>query len=536
MMGVIADMSDLLLGLDIGTQGVKGVLVDRQGQAVAEAELEHDSVYPRSDWCEHNMLQNWWQNPVNVILSLLQTKNVLPARIAAVSISGVFPAMGPTDSKGEPLRGAILYSDNRALKEVEELNETLGLNLTSEALTPKLMWFLRNEPELAGEMSMFFDAAHFAIFKLTGEYVIDTITAGLFGAIYASPTASWRDNICEQFCIPVEVLPAVHPPAKIIGQVHRDAAEATGLNVGTPILAGLPDLVASSISVGVVEPEEAIVYYGTAGLIPILKIPLIHAIWKPFPEQERLLKTGIGIDGTSVTGPHGISGYVYDYPAYSLSVGDAVRWFRDCFGPPEAKTAQLEGGLSAYARLDQLAAKVNSGSAGLFLLPHFQGQRSPDFNPAATGIFFGITKSHTRSHFFRAVLESFGYELRRGLEEYYPEGLTLDRVVATGGGARSPLWRQVVSDITGFRQEYIPEADSSLGDAYLAGIALGWYEDFQQLKDGWIEVKAITEPDPANQQIYDQLFPFYCSLHNAVDESYWQHYHMMKNAGGAWYV
>jgi xylulokinase len=431
------------------------------------------------------------------------------------------------------LRRAILYSDNRAQKEIDELNETLGLNLTGESLTPKLLWFLCNEPELAVQMSMFFDAAHFAIFKLTGRYVIDTITAGLFGAIYDAPAARWREDICERFGIPLKVLPPSYPPTDIVGRIHRDGSEETGLDTGTPVLAGLPDLVASSISVGIVEKDEAIVYYGTAGVLPILKGRLIDSIRKPFPEQERLPKAGIGMEGIFITGPRGISGYVYDYPVYCLSSGEAVRWFCHLFGSQEEEAARREGGLGVYARLDRLAALAPPGSDGLLFLPHLQGQRSPDFNPAATGIFFGITMSHTRGHFFRAVLESFGYELRRGLGTFYPQGVEINRVVATGGGARSSLWLQIVSDITGFRQECIPDADGSLGDAYIAGIALGWYEDFQTLRSDWVEVEKVTESDPEHKRIYDQLFPLYCDLHKAVKGPYQRHYHSMHHRGGS---
>jgi xylulokinase len=524
-------MRELLLGLDIGTQGVRGILVDQQGRVAAKASIEHSSQYPRPDWCEHDVLENWWNNPVSIIRSMLNNDNVSPTQIAAVSISGIFPVMGPTDSKGVPLRGAILYSDNRAKKEIDELNETLGLNLTGESLTPKLLWFLRNEPDSALKMSMFFDAAHFAIYRLTGMYVIDTITAGLFGAIFDSPSATWRENICEMFGIPVGVLPAVHPPATIVGHIHREASNETGLNVGTPVLAGLPDLAASSISVGVVEPVEAIVYYGTAGVMPILKGRLIDSIWKSFPEQERLPTVGVGFESPQITGPRGISGFVYDYPAYCLSTGDAVRWFRQLFGAQEDIEAEREGGPNVYARLDQLAAQTPPGSDGLLFIPHLQGQRSPDFNPAATGIYFGITIKHTRGHFFRAVLESFGYEICRGLEAHYPEGLALDRVVATGGGAQSLFWLQIVSDITGFQQEYVPIADGALADAYLAGIALGWYDDFKTLKDGWVQVKAVIQPNPENQRVYEEFFPLYCDLHGSVEEPYLKHYRSIQRTG-----
>ena len=174
-----------------------------------------------------------------------------------------------------------------------------------------------------------------------------------------------------------------------------------------------------------------------------------------------------------------------------------------------------------------------SGSDGLLFLPHLQGQRSPDYNPAASGVFFGVDINHTRGHFFRAVLESFAYELRRGLDTFYPNGLEINRVVATGGGARSPLWLQIVSDIMGFRQEYIPDADGSLGDAYVAGINLGWYEDFHTLKSEWIEVESITEANPENKRVYDRLFSLYCDLHKAVDEPYRRHNLLTRRQPGS---
>lgn len=501
--------SELLLGIDIGTQGVKALLVEPNGFVVAQQSLEHGSTYPRPDWCEHDMLQNWWKNPVRVLRDLLANSGIDPARIKAIGISGLYPALGPTDAEGNPLYGAILYSDNRSVAEVEEVNRVMGLQLSSEELTPKLIWFLRNEPELAAQMKMFFDAPHYLVYKLTGAYVTDTITTGLYGAIYQSPNATWRKEVCERFGIPVDCLPAVHPPAKIVGRVHAAAAQITGLQAGTPVLPGMPDLVASLISVGAVQTHESAAYYGTAGLVPVMKDDLIHAAWEPYPIEERGLTPQ--------------DGYIFDYPAYSLSVGDGVRWFRDQFGQPEMAAALKEGGASAYARLDRLAMKVPAGSDGLILLPYLQGQRSPIFNPWASGVFFGLKKAHTRGHLFRAVLESYGYTLRHGLEFFYPQGHPLKRLVATGGGARSKLWRQIVSDITGIRQEYVPEADGPLGAAYLAGLAIGWFEDFDVLQKEWVKAGDVVEPDPKAKEIYDQYYPIYCQLHEALEPVFQAH-------------
>ena len=494
--------NELLLGIDIGTQGVKGILADRSGSVIAHQQVEHGSFYPQPDWCEQDMSLNWWENPVSVIRALIGSSGISPSQIKAISISGLYPAFGPTDGDGNPLSRAILYSDNRSVVEVNEVNQALNLQLTTEELTPKLIWFLRNEPQLASRMRMFFDAAHYLVYKLTGEYVTDTITTGLYGAIYQSPSATWRRNACEQFGIPLDILPTVHPPGEFIGGVTQNASEITGLKVGTPVLPGMPDLVASLLSVGAVHTYESAAYYGTAGLVPVMKDDLLSAMFAPYPIEERGLTPQ--------------DGYIFDYPTYSLTTGDIVRWFRDEFAPLEMEKERQENCKNAYAYLDDLAESIPPGSDGLILLPYLLGQRSPEFNPQASGVFFGLRKGHTRGHLYRAILESFGFNIRHGLESFYPQGHPIKRLIATGGGARSPLWRQIVSDITGLRQEYVPDADAPLGCAYLAGLALGWFEDFQPLQNDWVKVKAITQPNPEAGEKYEASYHLYLELHAAL--------------------
>lgn len=494
---------DLLLGIDIGTQGVKGVLVNGRGKIVASANIEHRCDYPQPGWVEHDMWQNWWANPVKVIRRLLETDGVQAAQVKAVFPSGLHPNFGPADERGEPLSGAILYSDNRAVAELQEINSRLGLKLTSEELTPKLVWFIRNKPELAGRMRKCFDAVHYLVYKLTGEYVSDTISVGGWGAIYESPTMQWREDVCGLLQIPREILPPVYPPLTIAGTVHPSAADETGLRVGTPVMAGTNDVTASTIGAGALHTDEAIAYYGTAGLVPVMKMDMEQALRFPFPVAEK--------------GNKPQEGYLFDYPAYCLTTGDSLRWFRDEFGSLEYKAEQEEGGLSAYARFDLLAEKIPPGADGLIFLPYLLGQRSPEFNPDYTGVIFGLRRMHTRGHVFRALLESWGYTIRYGLETYYPEGHSLKRLIATGGGAHSKIWRQIVSDITGIRQEYAPDTEGCVADAYLAGMAIGWFTDFKPLLSEWIWVTEETCPDPERHSIYtEKYYKTFIKLHELL--------------------
>jgi xylulokinase len=493
-------INDYLLGIDIGTTGVKCILIDENGKQIKSVYVEHDCILPGPGLVEMDMWQNWWLNPAAGVRKLLDDQTIDARRIRAIGVSGLYPALGPTDADGNPIANAILYSDNRSFKEVYEVNEKQGLQLSCEELTPRLIWFLRNQPELSRKMAMFFDAPHYLVYKLTGAYVQDTQITGLWGAIYESPTASWREDVCAKFGIPVNILPKVYPPATIVGTVTKAAAELTGLAEGTPVVTGMADLSASLIAAGVVHEYETVAYYGTAGLMPVMKDSMLNGMLKPYPISEK--------------GVTAQDGYIYDYPAYCLSVGEAVRWFRNQFGQAELAREVEAGGMSAYDQLNELAAGVPIGSDGLILLPYFEGQRSPWFDPHAKGVFFGVATSHTRAHFYRAILESFGYVIRHGLEEFYPQGHPLKRVVASGGGARSKLWRQIVSDITGLHQEYVPDAEGAVGCAYVAGIALGWYKDFEPLRKDWVVVEDVTEPNPNAQAAYEKYYRLFNEMHD----------------------
>ncbi|HID86859.1 MAG TPA: hypothetical protein EYP55_05700 [Anaerolineae bacterium] len=489
-----------LLGVDIGTLGSKGVVVDPEGRVLAQHFCEHDVLHPKPGWAEHDPEQTWWGDFVRITQALLAQPDIEPEAIAAVCVSGLIPDLAPTDGEGQPLRNAILYSDNRALEEIQYVNQLFGTQLTSEEITPKLLWFLRHEPDLFARTRMIFNAHSYVVYKLTGQYTIDYLTACLFGAIYATSRAEWREDACRQLGIPIEILPPPHPPAQVVGEVTKTAAEQTGLAQNTPVLAGSGDVYFSLLGAGVTEPGEVMIYYGTAGLTTLCHCSLEYLARKPYSIDD---------------------GFPFSYPAYMLTSGELVHWFRDQFGTCEAEVAKWLS-RSAYQLLDEEAAQIPPGSEGLILLPYFLGQRSPVFDPLARGVFFGLSMSHTRAHLYRAILESYGYGIRHGLEETASRGqdVRLKRVVATGGGARSSLWRQIVSDIVGIAQEYISRADAPLADAYLAGYGVGLFSDFETMRREWLEVTSVTQPRMDIHLQYQPFYEIYRDLHQSLRDHF----------------
>lgn len=484
-----------LLGVDIGTLGSKGVITDLGGQVLAEAFQEHDVIHPCPGWAEHDPERDWWDDFVKISQGLLAQSRVRASDIAAINVSGLVPNMAPTDADGVPLRNAILYSDNRAVEEIRHINDLMGTALTSENITPKILWFRRHEPQLFARTAMLFNAHSYVIFRLTGRYTVDHLTAHAFGGIYSRAQGGWLDDVAERLGIPIRILPPSYGPAEVVGYVTKQAARATGLAEGTPVLAGTGDTYFSLLGAGLIGAGDAMVYYGTAGLVIALTSDLEDTISGTVPDVEL------------ATVP----------AAYLLTSGELVRWFRDQLGGREAQIGSRLG-VSCYQLLDRQAEAIPPGSEGLVVLPYFQGQRSPVFNPLARGVFFGLTMSHTRNHLYRALLESFGYGCRHGLEEGLPNWRSVvRRLVATGGGARSETWRQIVSDVLGMRQEYAACADAPLGGAFFAGYGVGLFESFQVIRDQWLQSTAITDPIPANQEVYDRLFPIYRDLHQALE-------------------
>lgn len=514
--------NEALLGIDVGTQGVKASIVTLQGNVLAHSFEPYETDYPRPGWVEHDMEKSWWQGSVTAIRKALQQCPLNPTDILAIGVCGLYPALGPTDSEGLPLSGAVLYSDSRAYAEVDEINQRYNLRLSCEELTPKLLWFLRNEPEKSRNMQMFFDAPHYLIYKLCGAYVTDTITAGLYGAIFEAPNATWREDVCKELKIPHNILPSVHPPATIVGNVTPRAAIETGLAEGTPLIAGMPDLFGSMLSAGVTQTDEAIVYYGSAGVMAIMKDSALNAAFKPFPIAER---------GGKVQ-----EGYLYDYPAYCLSIGESVRWFTDQFGEKEHLRYQSEGEPNPYARLDNLAQKVPAGCEGLTFLPYLYGQRSPIDNPFACGVYFGIRAFHQKAHFYRALLEAWGYSIRYGLECTYPDGYSLRRLVATGGGAKSRLWRQIVSDIISIRQDYVPNSEGTIGAAYVAGLALGIFKDFKNLLQNWVSVQETITVDESKRSAYERGYHAFRLLHQELQNTFYSYDKVLHETGEKFHV
>ncbi|MBB6096782.1 xylulokinase [Deinobacterium chartae] len=487
-------MSELLLGIDVGTYSSKGVLVTPGGEILKSHVVPHGIRLPRPGHVEQDAEAVWWHDVVELCRALLDGAPYSGRDVAALAVSAIGPCLLPLDGDGRPLRPGILYGvDTRAAQEIAELEAELGaehileaslMSLTSQAIGPKIRWLQRHEPEVWARTRTLTTASSYLTWRLTGQHRMDRHTASHWMPMYDPRAHAWDPARVRQLIGAVQ-LPELGWSDEPAGTVSAAAAAETGLEAGTPVAVGAVDALSEAISVGAVQPGDLMVMYGSTTFFILVQE-------QPTPDPRVWTVSGA------------FAGQ-YNLAAGMSTTGSLTRWFRDEFARDLPEDA-------AYAALFRAALEVPAGSDGLLVLPYFSGERTPINDPNARGVIAGLTLSHRREHLFRAVLEGVGYGIRHNLETFGALGAPIRRVIAVGGGTQSGGWVQIVSDISGVPQ-LLPRTTigASYGDAFLAGLASGRVQH-SDLK-AWVgELDTIT-PRPEQQAVYGQMYPLYLELY-----------------------
>jgi xylulokinase len=482
-------MTDLLVGIDIGTGSSKGVLTTPDGEVVATATRHHEMMLPRTGHHEMDAEGVWWQDVTSICRELVL--HLGGRRVAGICVSGVGPCLVPTDADLRPLRQAILYGiDSRASLEIDELTERFGADaitarggkaLTSQAVGPKLLWLRRNEPEVWERTRLWFGCSSYVVAKLTGEYVMDHQTASQCDPLYDLEAQDWATDWVQEVVGDLP-MPRLSWPADVVGTVTAEAAELTGLPVGTPVSAGTVDAWAEAFSCGVRRPGQLMLMYGsTMFFVQVLDELRTHP----------LVWTTMGVEPGVKTLAAGMA-----------TSGSLTEWVRE-----------LTGGVP-FEQLVQEAAAVRPGSEGLVLLPYFAGERTPLYDGQARGVVAGLSLRHRRGHLFRAVYEGIAFGIRQILELLEEAaGGPADSLVAVGGGTQGGLWTQIVSDVTG-REQLLPSQTigASYGSALLAAIGNGLVPPGTD----WAFVADKVVPNSGHTETYDGLYEIYREMYPAT--------------------
>jgi xylulokinase len=477
----------LLLGIDIGTTATKAMLLDADRGPVAEAERRTELHSPHPGWAEEDPGQ-WWDNVCALVRELAAGTDV-----AAVGFSGMVPCVILLDEEGRVLRPSIQQNDARAAPQIDRLRDRLagarvlertGSPVTQQSVGPTLMWLADEEPDRWSRAATVLGSYDLMAFRLTGEPGVESNWA-LESGLYDLETGDWAHDIVKAAGADPGLLPPIRRPDEVVGTVTEEAARATGLPAGTPVVAGSADHVASAFAAGILEEGDLLVKLGGAGDILLAT-------------EEPLVDGRLYLDFHLVPGRYLPNGCM-------AASGSLIRWFQ----------AELAGEASLQD-LDREAEEAGPGAGGVVALPYFLGEKTPINDPAARGAFVGLHLGHGRGHLFRAVLEAVAFGFRHHVDVFAERGHPPTRVRVTDGGARSRVWTQITADVLGLPlQRVASTASSALGAAFAAGMGVGAFADWKEI-ERFVAVTDVVEP--GDSRAYEAAYRRYRALYPALKE------------------
>jgi xylulokinase len=501
-------MTNYLLGIDVSTTATKALLIDERGTVVAVVATEYPYETPHPLWSEQ-AASLFWNGTVQSIRGVLEKSRIDRGNIVAVGLTGQMHGATLLDAHGEPLRPCILWNDQRTKKQCEEITARVGkekvLQLTGNPVltgftAPKILWVRENEPEIYRRVAHILLPKDYARYKLTGEFFSD-VSDSSGTSLFDIGKRTWSDDMLRALDIPRAWMPEVTESPIISAKISADAARATGLVEGTPVVGGGGDQAAGAVGTGIVRPGIVSATLGTSGVV--------------FAQSDEYR---IEPQGRLHAFCHAVPGK-WHLMGVMLSAAGSFRWYRDALGAHEKEIAE-QTNRDVYDVLTQDATNAPAGCEGLLFLPYLTGERTPYPDPNARGAFIGLTVRHTKAHLTRAVLEGVSFGLRDSLELMRALGIPTTQVRASGGGARSKLWRQILADV--FDAEIVTvniTEGAAYGAALLAGVGVGIYRDVESACDAVIKTTSSDQPSEA-KSIYAKYYPRYRALYPALKNEF----------------
>ncbi len=496
----------LYLGLDVGTQSVRAALFDTSGDCAGYATAPLDTTHPHPTWAEQDAAQ-WWQAARRAIPDALSKASVTPDAVAAVGLDCTACTVLPSRLDGTPLRPALLWMDQRAFREAEEISATGDAILryvsgvvSPEWMLPKALWLKRHEPHVYERAERLVECTDWMMYRLTGEWTLSLNNVTVKWN-YARPDGGWSEALLRH--VGLDDLPgkwpsAVVPMGKGEAVLSATAAAELGLRPGTPVAQGGIDAYLGMLGMGAT---------GAGDLAMIMGSSTCH-----------LAMSSAGLFGSGMLGcyPDAVVEGLYTLEGGQTATGAVVDWYRRHFAGAEAAEAERRD-VSVYEVLDAKAAAVPPGSDGLVCLDYWQGNRCPHKDPRARGAFWGLTLAHGPGHVFRSVYEGTAFGTRSILEDLRGHGFEVRRVCAGGGGARSRLWLQIHADVLG-RPITVPRESEAcaLGSALVAAVRAGAYPDVGTAAGRMVQTADVIEPNAAARRAYDDGYGRYVRTYPAL--------------------
>lgn len=504
---------DTVIGIDLGTSSVKALLLNMSGRVLANQEVAYPLYSPRPGWAEQDP-DEWWRATQQALSQLSKNINDLNAIVIGIGLSGQMNGAVLLDEKFQSIRPAIIWADARTVAQCETINSRINreklTSITGKiAVTgytaPKLLWVRENEPENFRRVRHILLPKDFIRLRLSGELATDYSDASNT-LLFDIHKGKWSPEILELLELAEEYLPKPVPSMTIIGKLTPIVAQSTGLQPNIPIIAGAGDSSAEAVGSGLVDEGPVLSVIGTAGNISATS----H-------------QTVIDPLGRIHTGSH-VTEQLWILTGVQQAAGLSVRWLVKNLNM--YREISIDGlAKDPYDVMIEQASTVSPGSEGLVYLPYLTGERTPHLDPLARGVFFGIDIRHNQAHFARAVFEGVAFAQREALDLLVNLGVPTDYLIAAGGGGRSPLWRQILANISNLPvMTSSNEHSAAYGAALLAATSVGAFGNLEEACRVSVKLSLCATPQPEYYDCYERSYNTFRSIYQNLKPVFHSHH------------
>ncbi len=497
------------IGVDIGTSGTKTVLFDGMGKVITSATVEYPMYQPQNGYAEQ-MPQDWDNAVMQTLAAVMQQSGVDKEEVKGIGLSGQMHGLVMLDENNAVIRPSIIWCDQRTAAECEEITQKVGaerlIEITANpALTgftaSKILWVRNHEPENYEKCRHILLPKDYIRFRLTGEYATEVSDASGM-QLLDIPNRCWSDEVLEKLDIDKAMLGKVYESPDITGYITAEVAARTGLKEGTPVVGGAGDNAAAAIGTGVAEDGKAFTTIGTSGVV------FAHSSKISIDPKGRVHTFCCAVPGC------------WHVMGVTQGAGLSLKWFRDNFCDAEKQTAKSMG-VDEYYLMDKEAEQSPIGANRLLYLPYLMGERTPHLDANARGVFFGLSAMHRKRDMLRAVMEGVTYSLRDCLEVFREMNITVDDMMACGGGGSSPLWRQMLADLYGCPIQTLASKEGpALGVAILAMVGTGYYPTVADACNAIIKTNQTCNPNADAMAVYESYYRLYRRIYPALQTEF----------------
>ena len=496
----------ILLGIDLGTSGVKVLAINEKGEALASTNVSYPLLQPRAGWSEQDP-EEWWKGTVEAIKNILKNPAVKSDAVVALSLSGQMHGSVFLDSNNQVIRNPILWNDTRTFGECQVITDTIGEenlldfvgNPALEGFTlPKVLWLRKNEPDNYKKLKTLMLPKDYVVYRLTGRICTEYSDAA--GTLLLDvKNRSWSRDVCNKLDIDSSILPELLDSTSVVGPLTNSASEETGLPADVLVIAGGADNACSAVGNGIIEEGVVLASIGTSGVVLAYTNDMHH------DPKGRIHSFN-----------HAVPNHWY-LMGVMLSAGMSMSWLKNELVNRD------------YDYINEQAAQIAPGSEGVMFLPYLFGERTPHRDSKARGVYFGISGIHKQKHLIRAVFEGVAFGLKDSLELIKELGIKPSQIRVTGGGAKSILWRQILADVfTAEVRTMQADEGPAFGAALIAGVGAGVYANTEEAVKNTVALGKSFEPNKENCRRYEEIYPLFKSLYNSLKEDYKKAYEIFN--------